>query len=329
MDVTITSLFIESECMTKEIVTVAPRGFCAGVARSVKAVEDCLALFGAPIYIKHAIVHNKTVVADLEKKGAITVEDVSEIPEGATAVFSAHGSTPEQFEQAKKRNIRVIDATCPLVTKVHIEMITFLKDGYDVIYIGHKGHVEGLGVIGEAKRFGKEIPVIESVADVEQLECNGKKMAFLTQTTLSVNETREIIDALKKKCRDIHEPPAQDICFATTNRQDAITVLANEVDRIFVVGSKTSSNSNRLAEVSRAAGCTAHLIDSVDEIKEEWIDDTEKVGVSAGASAPEYKVQEIVQFFLDRGAIHRSLEIVQEHMQFSEPIELMQARRKK
>lgn len=314
--------------MIKKIITVAPRGFCAGVARSVKVVEDCLEIFGAPIYIKHAIVHNKTVVADLEAKGAITVEDIEDIPQGAVAVFSAHGSPPEHFAQARTRGVRVIDATCPLVTKVHMEMIKFLTDGYRVVYIGHKGHVEGLGVIGEAQKFNIDIPVIENVADVENFYCyKNEKIALLTQTTLNVDETRMIIAALKKKCTNIVEPPAQDICYATTNRQEAIRALAHHVDVIFVVGSKTSSNSNRLAEVARSAGCTSYLIDTVGEICEEWIANVENIGISAGASAPEYKVEEIVQFFTNRGATHHTYETVQENMQFTEPIELLKARR--
>ena len=314
--------------MIKEVVTVAPRGFCAGVARSVETVEECIKLFGAPVYIKHAIVHNKTVVADLEKKGAITVESVAEIPEGAVAVFSAHGSPPSHFEEAKNRNIRVVDATCPLVTKVHMEMIKFLEEGYNVVYIGHKGHVEGLGVVGEAEKFGKDIPVIESVADIKGLPYHkNDKIAFLTQTTLSVKETEEIISALKDAFPHIIEPPAKDICYATTNRQKAISVLAGEVDVIFVVGSQTSSNSKRLAEVANASGCSAHLIDTVEEIEEKWIESADRVGISAGASAPEYKVDEIVDFFVSQGALHRSMDVVRENMCFTEPIELMNARK--
>lgn len=314
--------------MIKEIITVAPRGFCAGVARSIKVVEDCLEIFGAPVYIKHAIVHNKTVVADLEAKGAVTVENVADIPDGAVAVFSAHGSPPEHFVQARERDIRVIDATCPLVTKVHMEMIKFLTDGYRVVYVGHKGHVEGLGVIGEAKKFGVDIPVIESIVDVAQLSCaSDEKIALLTQTTLSVDETQMIISALKEKCAQIVVPPAQDICYATTNRQEAIRVLAKQVDVIFVVGSQTSSNSNRLAEVAQSAGCTSYLIDSAQEIRDEWIVDAERVGISAGASAPEYRVQEIVQYFISRGGTHRTLDVIEENMQFTEPIELMKARK--
>ncbi len=313
----------------KEIVTVAPRGFCAGVARSIKVVEDCLKIFGAPVYIKHAIVHNKTVVADLESKGAITVESVSDIPDGAVAVFSAHGSPPEHFAQARAKNIRVIDATCPLVTKVHMEMVQFLEKGYRVIYVGHKGHVEGLGVVGEAKKYDVDIPVVESVEDVSALACDANdKIAFLTQTTLSVDETKKIIRALKEKFPHIVEPAAKDICYATTNRQEAIRALAKEVDVICVVGSKTSSNSNRLVEVAKNAGCDAYLIDTVEEIADEWTAQCTRVGISAGASAPEQKVQEIVDAFIAKGAQHRSLVVAEENMQFTEPVELMRVQKK-
>ena len=314
--------------MIKEIITVEPRGFCAGVARSIKVVEDCLDIFGAPIYIKHAIVHNKTVVADLEAKGAIIVEEVKDIPEDATAVFSAHGSPPEHFDRARKRGIRVIDATCPLVTKVHMEMVKFLENGFNVVYIGHKGHVEGLGVVGEAKKFSTEIPIIESVDDIDDLQfTQNDKLAFLTQTTLSVGETKTIIEALKQKYPQIIAPPADDICYATTNRQDAIAQLSKEADVIFVVGSKTSSNSNRLVEVANQNGCEAKLIDEVGEIDKKWLEDKNIVGVSAGASAPEYRVQEVVEYFVNLGAKHKKLDVVDEDMRFTEPIELIKARK--
>jgi len=312
----------------KKIITVEPRGFCAGVARSVKVVEDCLGIFGAPVYVKHAIVHNKTVVADLEKKGAITIEHVDDIPEGSVAIFSAHGSPPEHFEKARKRNIRVIDATCPLVTKVHIEMIKFIKEGYRVVYIGHKGHVEGLGVIGEAKKLGIEVPIIESVSDVDVFDCSdGEKLALLTQTTLSIDEADEIVKALKKKCPHVKLPPVVDICYATTNRQKAITELTQKVDIIFVVGSITSSNSKRLVEVARQNDCKAHLIDGINEIEEGWLNGLAVIGISAGASAPEYKVKEIVDYFVEQGAMYEKLSVVEENMQFTEPLELMKIRR--
>lgn len=314
--------------MITKIVTVEPRGFCAGVARSIKVVEDCLEIFGAPVYIKHAIVHNKTVVADLEEKGAVTVENVEDIPDNAIAVFSAHGSPPEHFEKARERDIRVIDATCPLVTKVHMEMIKFLEDDYRVVYIGHRGHVEGLGVMGEAQKFGVDIPLIENLSDAEAFDCGSdEKIAFLTQTTLSVEDAKKIIAVLKKRCKHIISPPAADICYATTNRQKAIATLSGEVDVIFVIGSKTSSNSNRLVEVAKQSGCCAYLIDTVEEIQGAWLDGKEKIGVSAGASAPEYKVEEVVQYFIAQGAQHHKISATEENVQFTEPIELMKARK--
>jgi 4-hydroxy-3-methylbut-2-enyl diphosphate reductase len=313
--------------MIKEVIVVSPRGFCAGVARSIKVVEDCLEIFGAPIYVKHAIVHNKTVVSDLEKKGVITVEHVSDIPEGSVAVFSAHGSPPEHYEEAVRRNIRVIDATCPLVAKVHMEIKQYIRDGYKIIYIGHKGHVEGLGVIGEALQYGVDVPIIESVADAEQIFCEpNEKIACLTQTTLSVDETSEIIETLRNRCAQIVEPPAKDICYATTNRQKAIRHVSHMVDLMMIVGSQTSSNSNRLREVAEQNGCHAYLIDSVEEIQPDWLEDVEHVGISAGASAPEYKVQEIIDHFVQGGAIIKHVSTTKENMVFTEPIELMKAR---
>ncbi len=313
--------------MVEKIITVAPRGFCAGVARSIKVVEDCLELFGAPVYIKHAIVHNKTVVTDLEARGAVTVELVEDIPDGAVAVFSAHGSPPSDYDKAKERDIRVIDATCPLVTKVHMEMHHFAKEGCHVVYIGHKGHVEGLGVIGEAEQYGIDVPVIENVDDVIALPYdNDAKIAYLTQTTLSIDETRDIIAGLKERFHNIIEPPTQDICYATTNRQEAIRKLAAVVDVIIVVGSQTSSNSNRLREVAEGEGCAAYLVDAVDEIQSLWVEGVKHIGVSAGASAPEYRVQEIVDYFIQQNAIHEELRVADEKMRFTEPVELKRAR---
>jgi 4-hydroxy-3-methylbut-2-enyl diphosphate reductase len=313
--------------MIKEIVAVAPRGFCAGVARSINVVKDCLNVFGAPVYIKHAIVHNRTIVDDLERMGAVTVECVADIPDRAVAVFSAHGSPPEDFDAAQERGITVIDATCPLVTKVHMEMHRFLKLGYRVVYIGHKGHVEGLGVVGEAKKYGVDVPIIASVEDVDDIECtDDQKIAYLTQTTLSISETNEIIDALKRRCDNVIAPPTQDICYATTNRQEAIRALAQETDVIIVVGSQTSSNSNRLREVAQEHGCDASLIDSVEEIKEEWLDGKNILGVSAGASAPEHKVKEIIDHFIQKGAVLRDMQVTKENMRFTEPIALTRAK---
>ncbi len=314
----------------KKIITVSPRGFCAGVTRSIKVVEDALEIFGAPVYIKHAIVHNKTVIGDLEKKGAIIVDEVKEIPEGAVAVFSAHGSPPEHFQEAKKRNIKVIDATCPLVTKVHFEIISALKKGQQPVYIGHRGHVEAEGVIGEARIYGVKIPVVENENDVEKLSTQlseEQELVILAQTTFNVGKIKKVIEAIKKKYDRVIEPAKQDICYATTNRQEAIAKLAQQVDLVLVVGSKESSNSNRLVEVARENGSEAQLLDTVEEIQEEWLSGKKIIGLSAGASAPEYKVQEIVKYFLNRGAIQEELEGTKESMHFSEPVELKKARK--
>ncbi len=315
----------------EKIIIVSPRGFCAGVTRSIKVVEDALEIFGAPVYIKHAIVHNKTVISDLEKKGAIIVDEVKEIPEGAVAVFSAHGSPPEHFQEAKERNIKVIDATCPLVTKVHFEIISALKKGQQPIYIGHQGHVEAEGVIGEAKKYGVEIPVVENKDDVEKLNMElskGQELVILAQTTFNVGKIKKVIEMIKKKYDRVIEPAEQDICYATTNRQEAIAKLAQQVDLVLVVGSKESSNSNRLVEVARENGSEAQLLDTVEEIQEEWLSGKKIIGLSAGASAPEYKVQEIVEYFLNRGAIQEELEGTKENMYFSEPVELKKARKR-
>ena len=311
--------------MIREIITVSPRGFCAGVTRSIEAVKECVRIFGAPIYTKHAIVHNKTVVSDLKSLGVITVESVDEIPEGSVAVFSAHGSPPEHFEKARERNIKVIDATCPLVTKVHIEIIKYAKEGKNIVYVGHKKHVEGLGVVGEAKKLGVSVPIIDTVKDVEnELSFDkDKELVILTQTTLSIEEAQKVIKAIKKKYKNTIEPPAKDICYATTNRQEAIKKLAKESDVVIVVGSKTSSNSNKLVSVAKESGVDAYLVDTLSEIEDAWLSDKQKLGLSAGASAPEYKVEEIIDYFVNLGASHTKLEASKENMEFTEPIELI------
>ena len=316
--------------MIKKIITVSPRGFCAGVTRSIKTVEDALDIFGAPIYIKHAIVHNKTVIKDLEDKGAIIVESVKEIPEGAVAVFSAHGSPPEHFVEAKKRGIKVIDATCPLVTKVHFEMVKAVRAGQQPIYIGHRGHVEAEGVVGEIK--SEEIPIVETIEDVENLNLelkDNQAVIILTQTTFNVAKITEVTKAIKKKFENVVEPVDKDICYATTNRQEAIAELAKVSELVLVVGSSMSSNSNRLVEVVKENGGKAKLLDSVEEIKEEWLEGVETIGLSAGASAPEYKVQEIVEYFIKNGASQENLTGVEEDMKFNEPIELKKAKQDK
>jgi 4-hydroxy-3-methylbut-2-enyl diphosphate reductase len=309
----------------KKVLLASPRGFCAGVARAVKAVEDTLQIFGAPVYVKHEIVHNKHVVDALEKKGAITIEELSEAPEGAVVVFSAHGSPVAHYTEAKARNIRLIDATCPLVTKVHLEVQRFLKDGYRIIYIGHKGHIEGVGVLGEAPDVS--IPIVETVADVELLDIgNPEKLVYLTQTTLSIDDTKLVIEALQKKYSQIVAPPLEDICFATTNRQEAVKALAKECDLVLIVGSRSSSNSTRLMETANACGARSYLVDDVREVKSEWFENVEVVGISAGASAPEHLVQDIITHITAHGARAEDFIVKPETMKFAEPLELMKIR---
>ncbi len=334
----------------EKIILAKPRGFCAGVERAVQAVKESLRVFGAPVYVKHEIVHNKTVVAELAASGAVTVEDIQEVPEGAVVVFSAHGSPPEHYALARERGCTIIDATCPFVTKVHLEMHRFLRAGYHVVYIGHKGHVEGIGVCREAAEYGVEIPVIDSLAgiealafDVHEASANDEKslikkpIAYLTQTTLSVDETEKLISALREKYPDLIDPPASDICYATTNRQEAVRVLAkrclldNPEGRavVLVLGSKHSSNSARLAEMARSAGAEAYLIDNASEVQSEWLSSMTTVGVTAGASAPEYLVTELVEYLTQDGSGVEELELVPEDLHFAEPVELTQARRER
>lgn len=316
--------------MVKKIIIVSPRGFCAGVTRSIKTVEDTLDIFGTPVYIKHAIVHNKTVIKDLEEKGAIIVEEVKDIPRGAIAVFSAHGSPPEHFQQAKDRDIKVIDATCPLVTKVHFEIIKAIQAGQQPIYIGHQGHVEAEGVVGESKEIN--IPIVETIADVESLDLkleDGQEIIILTQTTFNVSKIKKVIQAIKEKFKNVIEPADKDICYATTNRQEAIAQLAKKAELVLVVGSKISSNSNRLVEVVKENGSRAKLLDSIEEIEERWLKNVTTIGLSAGASAPEYKVQEIVEYFMKKGVQQEELMGMKEKMSFNEPIELKKAKKNK
>lgn len=308
------------------VLVATPRGFCAGVARAVKAVEDTLAIFGAPVYVKHEIVHNTHVVAALTAKGAITIESLADAPDGSVVVFSAHGSPPEHYTEANHRGMRLIDATCPLVTKVHLEVQRFLKDGYEIIYIGHKGHIEGVGVLGEAGDAA--IPLVETIADVEALDIGDpEKLVYLTQTTLSLDDTKEIILALEKKYPQIVAPPLSDICFATTNRQEAVKALAAAADLILIFGSKTSSNSTRLMETARAQGAEAYLIDDISQMDERWLAGVATVGISAGASVPEKLVQAAVEYFVARGATIGDLVVKPETMHFAEPLELMRIRK--
>lgn len=310
----------------EKVMLVSPRGFCAGVTRAVKAVEDTLEIFGAPVYVKHEIVHNQAVVKRLADLGAVTIEDLAEVPEGSVVVFSAHGSPRAHYEETAKRRLKLIDATCPLVTKVHLEFQRYIKDGYQIIYIGHKGHPEGVGVLGELPDL--EVPLVETVSDVELLNLlSAEKMIYLTQTTLSLDDTKEVIDALKKKYPQIIAPPLQDICYATTNRQEAVKELARQVDFVLVVGSKASSNSNRLAETARSSGVRAELVEGVQSLKEEWFSGVQRIGITAGASAPEDLVQAIARYFSERGAVVEELLVKPETMKFAEPLELMHIKR--
>ncbi len=311
----------------KKLLLATPRGFCAGVTRAVKAVEDTLEIFGAPIYVKHEIVHNKHVVAELESKGIIIIESLAGVPEGAVVVFSAHGSIPEHYEEARRRHLRLIDATCPLVTKVHLEVGRFLKEGYKIVYIGHRGHIEGLGVLAEAEK--ESIPLLETVTDVAMLDIgNPEKLVYLTQTTLSIDDTAIVIKALKEKYPQIIAPPLSDICFATTNRQEAVKALAKVSDLVLILGSKNSSNSTRLMETACAEGTEAYLIDDVTEIDPKWLDKKETIGVSAGASAPEKLVQGVIEYFRVQGVIIEDFVAGSETMRFAEPLELMHLKRK-
>ncbi len=310
----------------KKVLLATPRGFCAGVARAVKAVEDTLQIFGRPVYVKHEIVHNKHVVADLETKGVVTIETLEEAPDGAVVVFSAHGSPPEHYKEANRRGMKLIDATCPLVTKVHLEVGRFLKDGYAIVYIGHKGHIEGVGVLGESGDV--VIPIVETVADVEKLKIgNPEKLVYLTQTTLSVDDTAGVIEALRRKYPQIAAPPLSDICFATTNRQEAVKALAEASDLVLIFGSKNSSNSTRLMETARSCGTAAYLIDDISQLDEAWLAGVQTIGISAGASVPEKLVRSAVEYFVARGANVADLVVKPEAMHFAEPLELMRIKR--
>ena len=280
-----------------EVLLANPRGFCAGVDRAIEIVERALKLFGAPIYVRHEVVHNKFVVNDLQNKGAVFVDELDEVPDGSSVIFSAHGVSKAVQQEAATRDLNVFDATCPLVTKVHMEVTRYSKDGLDTILIGHKGHPEVEGTMGQFNESnGGRIHLVEEADDVQLLEVKNKdKTAFVTQTTLSVDDTSEVIDALKQRFPNIIGPKKDDICYATQNRQDAVKKLVDKCDLLLVIGSKTSSNSNRLREIADKNGIEAHLIDGPEHIKDDWLIDKETVGVTAGASAPEILVQQVIQ----------------------------------
>jgi 4-hydroxy-3-methylbut-2-enyl diphosphate reductase len=305
----------------KRVVLAAPRGFCAGVVRAIEIVNTVLQLLPPPIYVRKEIVHNRFVVEHFKQRGVIFVNELDEVPDGATVIFSAHGVSPAVREMARKKNLRVIDATCPLVTKVHLEAIRFAQEGYSIILIGHEGHEEVEGTMGEAPHCTY---LVQSVEDVERLQVpDPEKVAYLTQTTLSVDDTAEIVAALKRKFPKIVGPRTDDICYATQNRQNAVKALAKQVDVILVIGSQNSSNSQRLKEVAISNGCPAYLIDGAEHIQTEWLIDAESVGVTSGASAPEILVKQVIQRLQELGATEVvELRLTEERVQFAPPPEL-------
>ena len=304
------------------VLLAAPRGFCAGVERAVEVVERAIEHYGPPIYVRHAIVHNTRVVADLERKGAVFVEDETEVPAGERIVYSAHGIPPQVRENASARGLREIDATCPLVTKVHYEAIDYASDGYDIILIGHAGHQEVIGTTGHAP---EAVHLVESPEDVWALDLpDPDRVAYITQTTLSVEEASEIIDAIVAKYPNVRGPRGDDICYATTNRQEATKVLAQRSDLVLVIGSPTSSNSKRMVEVALAHGApAAHLVDNAEGLRDEWFEGVATVGLTSGASAPDVLVEELIDALDARyGASVRTLDVVDEQMHFALPKEL-------
>jgi 4-hydroxy-3-methylbut-2-enyl diphosphate reductase len=305
----------------EKLLLAAPRGYCAGVDRAVQAVERALELYGPPVYVRKEIVHNKHVVEQLRERGAVFVDQETEVPESETVVFSAHGVAPTVHANAEARGLHKIDATCPLVTKVHVEAKKFAAQGYTIVLIGHEGHEEVEGTMGEAP---DHIVLIETEQDVDELEVEDpNRVAYLTQTTLSVDETDRIIRRLRVRFPNITGPRTDDICYATTNRQLAVRQMARECDLVLVIGSRNSSNSNRLVEVARDHGADSHLIDNESQVREEWLEGKHVVGITSGASAPEELVQRLVGFFRERGTADVSeFEVVQEDVRFMLPKEI-------
>src|SRR4051794_36788063 len=307
--------------MVKKVLLASPRGYCAGVERAVETVEKALELYGPPVYVRKQIVHNLHVVRDLEARGAVFVDEETEVPEGETVVFSAHGVAPSVHANAATRRLNTIDATCPLVTKVHVQAKRYAASGYTVLLIGHEGHEEVVGTMGEAPA---PMVLVESVEDVERLSFpDGARLAYVTQTTLSVDETGSIISALRRRFPDIYAPKKEDICYATSNRQWAVKEMLAEIDLLLVIGSRNSSNSNRLVEVARVGGVAAHLIDDETEIDESWLAGVDVVGVTSGASAPEKLVERVCDWFRARGVTEiEPYRLVDEAVEFRLPIEL-------
>jgi 4-hydroxy-3-methylbut-2-enyl diphosphate reductase len=308
----------------KTLLLLKPRGFCAGVVRAIDIVRIALEAFGPPIYVRKEIVHNRFVVEELQGKGAIFVDSVEEVPNGERVIYSAHGVSPEVREASEQRGLRVIDATCPLVTKVHVEAVKFAKEGYSLMLIGHRDHDEVIGTLGEAPIVTQVVGSPDEVASLTVADPS--RVAYLTQTTLSLDETRDIIAALRQRFPNIKGPAAQDICYATENRQVAVKNVAHGADLVLVVGSKNSSNSNRLVEVSKNLDTNSYLIDSADAIQPEWLDDVNTVAVTAGASAPEVLVKEVVEYLQAKGyGSVDEVEVMPENVRFGLPPEIVQA----
>jgi 4-hydroxy-3-methylbut-2-enyl diphosphate reductase len=305
-----------------KLILANPRGFCAGVNMAIESLERSLELFGPPVYVYHEIVHNKHVVERFRKRGAVFVDELDEVPEGSALLYSAHGVSPEIRDHARRRKLQAIDATCPLVTKVHLEAIKYAREGYTIILIGHEGHDEVIGTMGEAP---ERMILVETAEDVERLEIEPEKVAYLTQTTLSVDDANVVIGALRKRYPHIANPPKDDICYATQNRQDAVRHLAAQADVVLVLGSQNSSNSRRLQEIAESLGPHAHLIDGVQEIDPRWFEGAENVLITAGASAPEDVVQECVEYLQQRfGASLEEAFIREENVYFPLPKALRQ-----
>jgi 4-hydroxy-3-methylbut-2-en-1-yl diphosphate reductase len=316
--------FAANDELEKKIFLLKPRGFCAGVVRAIDVVEIALETFGAPIYVRKEIVHNKYVVDSLKNAGAIFVEELTEVPDGARAIFSAHGVSPEVRRQAVQRNLQIIDATCPLVTKVHLEAVKFAKNGYTIILIGHKDHDEVIGTLGEAPERTVLVSTPDEVDDLEIADPT--RMCYLTQTTLSLDETRDVVERLKQRFPLVQGPPAQDICYATENRQMGVKAVAPYCQLMLVVGSNNSSNSKRLVEVCENSGVRAHQVDSELDVQLSWLTDVRSVGVTAGASAPENLVQNLVAWLQRNGfGTLEEVELVEEDVHFSLPSELQSA----
>jgi len=311
----------------KKIILLTPRGFCAGVVRAIDVVKIALDLYGAPIYVRKEIVHNRHVVEDLRTAGAIFVEELDEVPRGARVIFSAHGVSPAVRKDAKERELQVIDATCPLVTKVHLEAVKFARKGYTIVLIGHKDHDEVIGTLGEAPQ---STVLVSTPEDVDRLQVQDpERVSFITQTTLSLDETREIVERLKERFPKIQGPAAQDICYATENRQLAVKAVAPLCELLLVVGSQNSSNSRRLVEVCQKSGVPAYLIDDLKEVRPEWLEGVSTVSVTAGASAPENLVEELIQSLQQAGYTElEEMEIKEEDVRFNLPTELARVRAK-